>query len=176
MFSPCFVLLSEVYPFAGAVFSFADIVFYRSVIYLGRRIVLEGIRLTPDLRFVFRKALIRLDDAFDGFFFRFCRNRIFGDFGAFLRHGFLLRRHNTVVKGDATYMSIAAASILAKTYRDDYMMRLAEEYPMYDWQSNKGYPTAKHRAAIRQHGTTPYHRMSFNLLGEEPKQLELSFE
>ena len=84
--------------------------------------------------------------------------------------------HNTVVKGDATYMSIAAASILAKTYRDDYMMRLAQEYPMYDWQSNKGYPTAKHRAAIRQHGVTPYHRMSFNLLGEEPKQLELSFE
>ena len=84
--------------------------------------------------------------------------------------------HNTVVKGDATYMSIAAASILAKTYRDDYMMRLAKEYPMYDWQSNKGYPTAKHRAAIREHGTTPYQRMSFNLLGEEPKQLELSFE
>ena len=84
--------------------------------------------------------------------------------------------HNTVVKGDATYMSIAAASILAKTYRDDYMMRLAQEYPMYDWQSNKGYPTAKHRAAIREHGVTPYHRLSFNLLGNEPKQLELSFE
>ena len=84
--------------------------------------------------------------------------------------------HNTVVKGDATYMSIAAASILAKTYRDDYMLALAKEYPMYDWQSNKGYPTAKHRAAIREHGTTPYHRMSFNLLGEEPKQLELNFE
>jgi ribonuclease HII len=73
-------------------------------------------------------------------------------------------------------MSIAAASILAKTYRDDYMMRIAQEYPMYDWQSNKGYPTAKHRAAIREHGVTPYHRMSFNLLGEEPKQLELAFE
>lgn len=84
--------------------------------------------------------------------------------------------HNTVVKGDATYMSIAAASILAKTYRDDYMLTLAKEYPMYDWQSNKGYPTAKHRAAIREHGTTPYHRLSFNLLGEEPKQLELAFE
>lgn len=83
--------------------------------------------------------------------------------------------HNTVVKGDATYMSIAA-SILAKTYRDDYMLTLAKEYPMYDWQSNKGYPTAKHRAAIREHGTTPYHRLSFNLLGEEPKQLELAFE
>ena len=84
--------------------------------------------------------------------------------------------HNTVVKGDATYMSIAAASILAKTYRDDYMMRIAQEYPMYDWQNNKGYPTAKHRAAIREHGTTPYHRMTFNLLGEEPSQLELKFE
>ena len=84
--------------------------------------------------------------------------------------------HNTVVKGDATYMSIAAASILAKTYRDDYMLALAREYPMYDWKSNKGYPTAKHRAAIREFGVSPHHRMSFNLLGEEPKQLELSFE
>ena len=83
--------------------------------------------------------------------------------------------HNTVVKGDATYMSIAAASILAKTYRDDYMQRIAKEYPMYDWQSNKGYPTAKHRAAIREYGTTPYHRMTFNLLGEEPEQLKLDF-
>jgi ribonuclease HII len=84
--------------------------------------------------------------------------------------------HNTIVKGDATYMSIAAASILAKTYRDDYMLALAREYPMYDWKSNKGYPTAKHRAAIREFGVSPHHRMSFNLLGEEPKQLELSFE
>ena len=84
--------------------------------------------------------------------------------------------HNTVVKGDATFMSIAAASILAKTYRDDYMLALAREYPMYDWQTNKGYPTAKHRAAIREFGTTPHHRMSFNLLGKEPQQLELSFE
>lgn len=84
--------------------------------------------------------------------------------------------HNTVVKGDATYMSIAAASVLAKTYRDDYMLSIAKEYPMYDWHSNKGYPTAKHRAAIRQYGTTPYHRLSFNLLGEEPKQLEIKFE
>ena len=83
--------------------------------------------------------------------------------------------HNTVVKGDATYMSIAAASILAKTYRDDYMQRIAKEYPMYDWQSNKGYPTAKHRAAIKEYGTSPYHRMTFNLLGEEPEQLKLDF-
>ena len=84
--------------------------------------------------------------------------------------------HNTVVKGDATFMSIAAASILAKTYRDDYMLALAREYPMYDWQGNKGYPTAKHRAAIREYGVTPHHRLSFNLLGEEPKQQTLSFE
>lgn len=83
--------------------------------------------------------------------------------------------HTTVVKGDATYMSIAAASILAKTYRDDYMLRLAEEYPQYDWSSNKGYPTAKHRAAIREHGPTPYHRMSFNLLGEAAQQLTFDF-
>ena len=69
----------------------------------------------------------------------------------------------TVVKGDATYMSIAAASILAKTYRDDYMLRLHEEYPMYGWDENKGYPTAAHYAAIRQYGITPYHRKSFNL-------------
>ena len=68
-----------------------------------------------------------------------------------------------VVKGDATYMSIAAASILAKTYRDDYMLRLHEEYPMYHWDENKGYPTEAHYEAIRQYGITPYHRKSFNL-------------
>ena len=83
--------------------------------------------------------------------------------------------HTTIVKGDATYMNIAAASILAKTYRDDYMSALAKEYPQYDWESNKGYPTAKHRAAIREYGTTPYHRMSYNLLGKEPKQLTFDF-
>ena len=71
----------------------------------------------------------------------------------------------TIVKGDGKYLSIAAASILAKTYRDDYMLSLAEEYPQYDWQSNMGYPTKKHRQAIREHGITPYHRKSYNLLG-----------
>lgn len=81
--------------------------------------------------------------------------------------------HTTIVKGDGKYMAIAAASILAKTYRDDYMNQLAEEYPQYDWRSNKGYPTRKHREAIRQHGTTPYHRMSYNLLGDG--QLTLDF-
>ena len=73
--------------------------------------------------------------------------------------------YTCIVKGDAKYMAIAAASILAKTYRDDYMNQLAKEYPQYDWRSNKGYPTRKHREAIRQHGVTPYHRMTYNLLG-----------
>lgn len=81
--------------------------------------------------------------------------------------------YTTVVKGDGKYMSIAAASVLAKTYRDDYMNRLAEEYPQYDWKNNKGYPTRKHREAIRMYGTTPYHRMSYNLLGDG--QLSLDF-
>lgn len=70
---------------------------------------------------------------------------------------------HTVVHGDATYMSIAAASVLAKTYRDDYMLRLHEEYPQYGWDKNKGYPTTAHYAALKQYGPTPYHRMSFNL-------------
>ena len=82
--------------------------------------------------------------------------------------------HTTIVKGDGKYMAIAAASILAKTYRDDYMNQLAKEYPQYDWQKNKGYPTKAHREAIRQYGTTPYHRMSYNLLGDG--QLSLQFE
>ena len=76
------------------------------------------------------------------------------------------------MKGDAKYMSIAAASVLAKTYRDDYMLQLAKEYPAYHWEDNKGYPTKAHREAIRIHGITPYHRKSFTLL---PEQLTLSF-
>lgn len=82
--------------------------------------------------------------------------------------------HTTVVKGDGKYLSIAAASVLAKTYRDDYMLRLHAEYPDYGWDRNKGYPTREHRAAIALHGTTSYHRRSFNLLGDG--QLELKFE
>ena len=82
--------------------------------------------------------------------------------------------HTTIVKGDGKYLSIAAASILAKTYRDDYMNGLAKEYPQYDWLSNKGYPTKKHREAIKQFGITPYHRKSYNLLGDG--QLSLEFE
>ena len=82
--------------------------------------------------------------------------------------------YTTVVKGDAKFMCIAAASILAKTYRDDYMLAISKEFPQYDWQKNKGYPTPKHRAAIREFGATPHHRMTFNLLGEDP-QLSLDF-
>ena len=72
----------------------------------------------------------------------------------------------TIVKGDGKMASIAAASILAKTYRDDFMNKIAAEYPQYDWLSNKGYPTVKHRNAIKEYGITPYHRKSFNLLGD----------
>lgn len=72
--------------------------------------------------------------------------------------------HTTVIKGDSKYLSIAAASILAKTYRDDYMNSLAAEYPAYHWTENKGYPTKAHREAIRESGITPYHRKTFTLL------------
>ena len=78
----------------------------------------------------------------------------------------------TIVKGDGKYLSIAAASVLAKTYRDDYMLNLAKEYPQYDWQSNMGYPTKKHRQAIRDHGITPYHRKSYNLLGDGQRSFD----
>lgn len=82
--------------------------------------------------------------------------------------------YTTVVKGDGKYQAIAAASILAKTFRDDYMKELDREYPCYGWAGNKGYPTAKHRQAIREHGVSPYHRMSYNLLGNE--ELSLDFK
>ena len=80
--------------------------------------------------------------------------------------------YTTIVKGDGKYQSIAAASILDKTFRDDYMNALAKEYPYYDWQSNKGYPTRAHREGIRLHGISPYHRKSYNLLGDG----QLSFD
>ncbi|MND41351.1 Ribonuclease HII [compost metagenome] len=80
--------------------------------------------------------------------------------------------HACIIKGDGKYYSIAAASILAKTYRDDYMTQLHEQFPGYDWVNNKGYPTKKHRDGIKKLGTTPFHRMSFTLL---PDQLELEF-
>lgn len=78
--------------------------------------------------------------------------------------------YSCVVKGDAKYLSIAAASVLAKTYRDDYMHQIHQEFPMYNWKQNKGYPTIAHRDAIRKYGITPYHRKSFQLL---PTQLTL---
>ncbi len=77
---------------------------------------------------------------------------------------------STIIKGDSKYMSIAAASVLAKTYRDAFMEKIHEEFPMYNWKKNKGYPTAEHREAIRKYGITKYHRMSFRLL---PEQLKL---
>ena len=78
--------------------------------------------------------------------------------------------HQTIVKGDAKYLSIASASVLAKTYRDEFMEKIHQEYPMYNWKQNKGYPTVEHREAIRKYGVTKYHRMSFRLL---PEQLKL---
>lgn len=80
--------------------------------------------------------------------------------------------HTCVVKGDGKLLPIAAASVLAKTYRDDYMLNLHREYPLYDWDHNKGYPTKKHREAIDKYGVTPYHRLTFNLTD---KQLKLDF-
>lgn len=81
--------------------------------------------------------------------------------------------HQTIVKGDGKYMSIAAASILAKTYRDDYMLEISKEYPMYGWEKNKGYPTKKHRDAIREFGVSKYHRLTFNLLNDNPLGLDI---
>ena len=81
--------------------------------------------------------------------------------------------HTTIVKGDGKYMSIAAASILAKTHRDECMLALHQQYPQYHWDSNKGYPAPVHRQAIRLHGTTPYHRLTFQLL--PPEQMMLDF-
>lgn len=80
--------------------------------------------------------------------------------------------HHCIVKGDAKFMSIAAASILAKTYRDDYMEAIGAEFPMYKWHRNKGYPTKDHRDAIAEHGPCLHHRMSFTLL---PNQLSINF-
>lgn len=74
--------------------------------------------------------------------------------------------HECIVKGDGRYLSIAAASVLAKTYRDQIMFRLHRDFPMYGWQKNKGYPTKSHREALISHGVSPYHRMSFNLFGQ----------
>jgi ribonuclease HII len=81
--------------------------------------------------------------------------------------------HSCIIKGDSKYLSIAAASVLAKTYRDEYMNKLHEEFPMYNWKNNKGYPTLEHREAIRKYGITKYHRKTFRML---PEQMELELE
>jgi ribonuclease HII len=81
-------------------------------------------------------------------------------------------KHQCIIEGDAKYMSIAAASILAKTYRDDYMKKMAEKYPHYGWHTNMGYATLRHREAIKTHGTCELHRMSFQLI---PNQMEMEF-
>lgn len=83
--------------------------------------------------------------------------------------------HKCIIKGDSKFAAIAAASVLAKTHRDEYMLKLTEEYPIYDWQINKGYPTKKHREAIRIYDASPYHRTSFRLLPEEDKQLIIKY-
>jgi len=79
---------------------------------------------------------------------------------------YLMTPHHCIIKGDGKYLSIAAASVLAKTYRDELMKKLALDYPEYSWQQNKGYPTKAHRAAIKKYGATEHHRMSFRLLPE----------
>jgi ribonuclease HII len=80
--------------------------------------------------------------------------------------------HQCIVKGDGKFQNIAAASVLAKTYRDDYMKKINADFPVYGWDQNKGYPTQSHRAAIQKYGSTPHHRKSFQLL---PRQLEIDF-
>lgn len=116
---------------------------------------------------ILKASFLAMHRAIDGL--KVCPQHLLIDGNRFTKYAGI--PHTTVVKGDGKYLSIAAASILAKTYRDDYMNHLHEEYPYYDWNHNKGYPTKKHRDAIREHGTTPYHRMTFNLLGDA--QLEL---
>lgn len=83
--------------------------------------------------------------------------------------------YSCIIKGDSKYLSIAAASVLAKTYRDEYMNKLHEEFPMYNWKKNKGYPTLEHREAIRKYGITKYHRKSFRLLPEEQLEFQLAY-
>lgn len=106
-----------------------------------------------------QRAVLRLDPKPD--FLLIDGNR-FRPFGSYTQKDYL-----TVVKGDATYASIAAASVLAKTWRDEYMKKIAKEFPQYGWERNMGYPTPEHIAAIKKYGYTPYHRMSFH-----PKELE----
>ena len=107
-----------------------------------------------------QRAVLRLDPAPDFLLIDGNKFRPFGRYG--------MNDYRTVVHGDATYASIAAASVLAKTYRDDFMRKLAAEYPQYGWERNMGYPTPEHIEAIRHHGYTPWHRMSFHVKELEP--------
>ena len=107
-----------------------------------------------------QRAVLKLDPAPAFLLIDGNKFRPFGPYGR--------DRYKTVVHGDATYASIAAASVLAKTYRDDFMRELAKEYPQYGWERNMGYPTPEHIEAIRRHGYTPWHRMSFHVKELEP--------
>lgn len=118
---------------------------------------------------ILRASITAMHRAIDGL--KVCPQALIIDGNRFLKYQDL--PHTTIVKGDGKFLSIAAASILAKTYRDDYMKKLHEEYPFYGWDHNAGYPTKEHRKGIELHGTTPYHRLTFNLLGDG--QLSLSF-
>lgn len=109
---------------------------------------------------ILNASILAMHRALDGL--KLCPEAIIVDGNRFKPYNFI--PYTTVVKGDGKYLSIAAASILAKTYRDDYMDRLALEYPQYDWIDNKGYPTRKHRQAIAEYGITEYHRKTFRLL------------
>ena len=110
---------------------------------------------------ILRASILAMHRALDGLKVR--PEEIIVDGNRFMPYNKL--PYTTIVKGDGKYMSIAAASILAKTYRDDFMKKLHTEYPVYHWDRNKGYPAPAHRQAIREHGTSPYHRLTFNLLG-----------
>lgn len=114
---------------------------------------------------ILRASITAMHRAIDGL--KVCPQNLIIDGNKFLsyKHEGKVIPHTTIVKGDGKYLSIAAASILAKTYRDDYMKELHKEYPYYGWDHNAGYPTKEHRKGIEIHGTTPYHRMTFNLLG-----------
>ena len=118
---------------------------------------------------ILRASILAMHRAIDGLKVR--PQALIIDGNRFIRYHDL--PHTTIVKGDGKFMSIAAASILAKTYRDDYMKQLHEQYPHYGWDHNAGYPTKEHRQGIARYGTTPYHRMTFTLL--PPQQLELDF-
>jgi ribonuclease HII len=110
---------------------------------------------------ILRASILAMHRALDGLKVR--PEEIIVDGNRFMPYNKL--PYTTIVKGDGKYKSIAAASILAKTYRDDFMKKLHTEYPVYHWDRNKGYPAPAHRQAIREHGTSPYHRLTFNLLG-----------